>query len=553
MLSKDEQEALLELKKQGYKFSDAMGFIAATRMGNTSKVERELLTPEKREDEPSDAISDISRGFQGAKQSFEQGMERTAEAEQRPSLAGRTSGKIGAGFRFAGEAVGNVLGGAIRAVPGGTTLMNKAEEVIGGGVQKVASSPTAQKIGEGYQKLPEGVKQTLGDVGNVGMGGLGLADALVAPGAVKLLKEGIESFVKAGIPEFGTKGITAARSSGLSPEALMQRVARVSKGKQAEFERRANQSVGEYLVERGIFGDPDEITQQLYTRMQQSKDSIDEGLKQVGGQYKNESVADALEALAEREARVSTSRVPSPDSARVSALLKKHGREGLTLSEVNEVKRLYERNVKLDYLRDNVSDKVAQANNTDANLRTFIEDTAFKNGYKTVKETNRETYLAKQLLDDLGAEYAGQAGNNLVSLSDAMFLAEAASNPSALAAFSLKRVMGSKTAMSAVAKLIAGKRGAKGIPTNEIDLPRLPAPTGPVNRVPDAQTIKLGERSQSTIDIQEGQNPNIGTTAKGYQSTGKVQIKGIDAEGNLQIIDNGNVLVIPADELPIIR
>lgn len=551
-LTYDEQEALKELKKQGYSFADAMGFLASNRMGNVSKVERELTTPQEKI-EPSDAVSDIKKGFEGAKQSFDSGMERTDKANQRSSAIGRTSGKIGAGFRFAGEAIGNILGGGIRALPGGTTAMNKAEEVIGGGVQKLAQSPLGQGAAKQFNKLPEGVKQGAGDVGNVFMGAAGLADALVAPGATKAFSMGFKEFASAGVRGFGDDGIKMAIDTGLAPEDIMQRVARVSKGKQADFERRSGESVGEYLVNRGIFGDPDKITEQLYQRMQTSKGRVDAGLSKIGGQFKNDSVADALDALADREARVSTTRVPSKDSARVNELLKKHGREGLTLSEVNEVKRLYERNVKLDYLRDNVSDKIAQANEIDSALRNFVEETADKNGFKNVKALNKETTLAKQLLDDLGAEYAGQQGNNFVSLSDAMFLAEAASNPSALLAFGLKKGIGSKSAMSAVARLIAGKRQALGLPDAEIDLPRLPAPVGDITRVPDAQTIKLGDRSQSTIDAQEALNPNIGTTAKGYQSTGKVEITGVDSEGNLQIIDAGNVLVIPANELPVIQ
>lgn len=473
----EEREALIELKNKGYSKEEALGFIATTRMGNTSRVEREFTKQEPTPEEPSDAVSDISRGFKGAMTNFDEGMDRIDTAEQRPTAFGRTAGKISAGFRFAGDAVGNVLGGAIRALPGGTTVMNTAEDIIGKGVEKVTQNPTAQKVSAGFNKLPEGVKQPLQDVGNVAMGALGLGEGLVAPGATKALTTGIKEFSQAGIKETGQQGIQRSLKTGLAPEDLMQRVARISKGKQAAFEDRAGQSVGEYLVDRGIFGDPEAITEQLYQRMQTSKGRVDSGLSSVKGVYKNDAVADALEQLAEREARVSTARTPSRDQARVNELLKKHDKEGLTLTEANEVKRLYERNVTLDYLRDNVSDKIAQAKNIDSQMRDFIEQAADVGGFKNVKALNKETSLAKQLLDDLGAEYAGSQGNNYVSLSDAFFLAEAASNPAALAAFGFRKTLGSKSAMSAVAKLIAGKRARTELPSGErTEALQLPAP-----------------------------------------------------------------------------
>lgn len=82
---------------------------------------------------------------------------------------------------------------------------------------------------------------------------------------------------------------------------------------------------------------------------------------------------------------------------------------------------------------------------------------------------------------------------------------------------------------------------------------QLPAPAEGAADVSIYSPMELGARSPSTIDIQEGMNPNIKTTAKGYQSTGKIEIKGIDSEGNIAITDNGNVLVIPKEDLPVVK
>lgn len=495
MLTQDEKNALLELKAQGYTFSDAMGFIASTRMGNTSKVERELTTLDKEIEPPSDAGSDLSRGFSNAKQSFSEGLDRQNLASQRSTKAGRVSGTLGAGFRAAGEAIGSLIGGGIRAIPGGTTVMNKVDDVVGSAVDKTVTSKPYKGLESGFKKLPTGVQQTIGDVGNVAMGALGIAEPLVAPGATRALAQGIKTFAETGIKEVGQQGINKAITTGLEPEALMQRVARVSKGKQTKFEERAGESIGTYLVKRGIYGDPENITEQLYTRMQASKNRVDAGIAQIGGTYKNNSVQDALEQLAEREAKVSSLRTPSKDTDQVNKWLAKNSKDGLTLTEINAVKRMYERNIKLDYIRDNVSDGIARANNIDAKLRDFVEKTADASGFPVVRELNKETFLAKQLLDDLGAEYAGQQGNNFVSLSDAFFLAEAASNPTALAAFGLKKAFSSKSAMSAVARLMAKNRKVQDLPSGSIVEPKLlPAPSAnsPRSSISSGSVIESG-------------------------------------------------------------
>lgn len=554
-LSTEEKDALIELKQKGYSYSDAMGFIASSRLGNTSRVEKDLEQISE-VTEPSDAVSDIKRGFAGAKEELESGIQREqAIAGSDRGFLSKQFGRVAGGLRTAGGMVGSIGTGVVRALPFGTQVSDAIEGAVSKGIQEVANNPAAQWTGEQFNRLPESVKRTAGDIGNIAMGGAELAGVLTAPGATKAFTTGLKEFANSGIKEFGQIGIQSSIKSGLSPEDLMQRVARVSKGKQTEFEKRAGQSIGGYLVDRGIFGDPDAITSQLYERMQMSKGRVDAGLAKVGGTYKDDAVLDALEQLAEREVRVSSPRTPSPDQRRVSELLSKHNKDGLTLTEVNEVKRLYERNVQLDYLKDNVSDKVAQAKNIDNKLRDFVETKADQGGFSTVKALNKETALAKQLLDDLGAEYAGQAGNNLVSLSDAFFLAEAAGNPAALAAFGLKKGLSSKAAMSAVAKIIAGKRQRKGLPSGDVEGPLgLPA-VGATSAPPDA-AIPLGARSPSTVAAQEASRVTAPsgtptpTVAESALLNEKTALQRADAEVQTEMTDlsqAGSRVVLPPD------
>lgn len=260
----------------------------------------------------------------------------------------------------------------------------------------------------------------------------------------------------------GAVGKAKAIDLGLSPENIMQRVARVSKGKQAKFEQRAGESIGQYLVNRDVFGTPDEIVDQLYTRMKESKGRVDQSIATVKGDFKAPQIKTALDDLIERDTRVSTTGAASPDSKRITELYKKYNQQGLSLSEVNEVKRLYERNVRVDYLSVGApSDKLVRATNVDSALRKLVEDKAMKSGVNVVKELNKETSLAKQLLDDLGAEYAGSLGNNAIGLTDAIFLAEAFGNPIAAAGFIAKKTLSSKSVMSKIAEKTSKNAGSK--------------------------------------------------------------------------------------------
>jgi hypothetical protein len=273
----------------------------------------------------------------------------------------------------------------------------------------------------------------------------------------------------------GAQGIQIAEQLGLAPENIMQRVARVSKGKQAKFEEMSNgESIGKYLVNRNIFGTPDQIVDQLYERMKQSKDTLDQSLANIPGEFKAPQVKTALDQLIERDTSVSTPGALSPDSNRITQLWKKYNQQGLTISEVNEVKRLYERNVRVDYLTVGAQAKgLAQATNIDSALRNLVEDKASKAGVETVRQLNKETQLARQLVDDIGAEYAGQAGNNAIGLTDAIFLAESFGNPVAAVAFGVKKGLGNRAVMSSIAKMMSPDAGSKeklpdvGKPTKE--------------------------------------------------------------------------------------
>lgn len=309
--------------------------------------------------------------------------------------------------------------------------------------------------------------------------------------------------------EAGSKVLTSAdnvltkasKVTEKTPAKIMQRVARIPKAKQAKFEATAGESVGEYLTNRNIFGNIDEISTKLYERFSKSKNTADEALASLKGTFEPAPVKTMLEDLLARETRISTPGAPSPILSRVQELSQKAGREGWTMSEINEIKRMFERNNTVDYLRQNLPESVAKAKNLDSAVREWQFKQADNLGLKNLKEINRETRLAKQLLDDIGKEYAGSAGNNAFSLTDYVLLA--GGDVTALSSFLVKSGLSSKKIQSAIAKYL--NKGKETLGEVKADLgtsqvKQLPAPKAGSPK----KQINVPIRQPSRKAIQQG-------------------------------------------------
>jgi hypothetical protein len=438
-------------------------------------------------------------------------------------FAGR--GSIDRGFSAAAEVANIVPKVAYDVLPQpARKALDYVGEKVGQGfnavTDKIASTDLFREIGEleakglinpetnpGFYKL----KGTL----NVGSASGQIAgDVLMTNQAAKVAQSTAKVTGKAAavVKDKTAQALQSAKSAGIkvkdaaaNPENIMQRVARISKDKQAKFEQVAGESVGKYLVDRNIYGNVEKITNQLYKRFKDSYQQADDSLSQLKGKFTPEPIKTALKELSEREARVSTPGAPSPTIARVNQLAAK---KSWDMSEINEIKRLYERNVKVDYLKQNLPESVARANNIDSAIRNWQFKQAKTLGLKNLPEINRETQLAKQLMDALGKEYAGNAGNNAINLSD--WLVMSGGDPTAIGLFITKKTLSAKTVQSAIAKKLSRGKGTKGVVKADMgpsEVRELPSGTtrGKVVNTP----IKMTKKSQSTIDAEERLNKKI--------------------------------------------
>ncbi len=402
----------------------------------------------------------IAKSVEEAGGAIEQGAELMAGAGVTTKTPGE---RVEAPIRGAVRAGLGVAGATARAIfsPLTEAIAPIIEPVIKEGIEK---SPTAQKALQDLNVWAEAHPEAAANLKD-------FMDIAASATGAKAGTAGIEAGMKVGkqatekIISTGKQAVEKTMEA-LTPDAaqIMQRVARVSKGKQASFEKEAGESIGQFLDKRGIYGDIENISSQLYNRFTTSKSAADNALAKLDGVYKAKPVETALGELLGRETRISTPGALSKDFARVRELSNKYRKEGLSMSEINEVKRLYERNVRLDYMKQNLPESVAKANTIDDALRSWQFGQAEKLGLKNLPEINKETRLTKKLMDDIGKEYAGSAGNNAITLTDWIVLSNG--DPAAISAFLVKKGFSDKTIQSAIAKYIS-KTEKIGMPEAE--------------------------------------------------------------------------------------
>lgn len=385
------------------------------------------------------------------------------------------------------------VGGAVGDVVGAGLQATGLDKPLGEALAPIAESDVAQKAVQAFKSLPQEYQDYLSaglDASN--LIGLGVGKKAVTTG----LEAGAKAVGKVGVPE--AVGNVANKVLPTS-EGIMQRVARIPKGEQAKFEKLTGKSVGTFLDETGNYGTPDKIVERLYTDFTKSKQTADDALDTIQGTYRATPVRTALNELDGKVERTSSPGANDPDLIRVKELITKEKTQGLTMTEINEVKRIYERRVRLDYLKSNVAEDVTRANNVDNALRTWQFAEAEKAGLKNLPEINKFTQANKQLMDALGKEQAGIGGNNALGLTDAILLA--GGSPESIASLLVKKTFSDKGLQSFVAKKLSKNKEKTGVPEAQFkDKLQLPTPKTGTPNVSIEIPINLLSKSQSAIE-----------------------------------------------------
>lgn len=446
----------------------------------------------------SNAGNRIVQGVKDSADTISKGFSTIGQGNIKQGVTDIVKGEARAGLRTVGSVAGAAFA-PINEIPGIKSITEGIGNAVAPAIQSDTMHPIVSKLQELTQKYPEATKD-ITDIVNIATLGLGGEGEKLAKTAITDAQKSVADF----IPKIEPLKVPSPMENFSSD--TMTRVARIPKAAQSKFEQLTGDTVGKYLVDRNIYGDQDQIATQLFNRFTKSKNVADEAFAKLPGQYQNGAIKDALNELVSREKRVSSPNVESPDLRRAIELQNKHNTVGLTMSETNEAKRLFERNVKTGYFKEMNADAIARSTNIDQALRDWQFKQAEQLGLDNIGVVNKETQAAKQLLDAMSKEIAGVGGNNAVSLTDWIVLSGSPDPATAIASYFGKKALSNKKLQSFIAKFFAPEATKETIvaPIGDTRFPRLPV--GETKNPTITKPLELPAQTQSTLDATERAN-----------------------------------------------
>lgn len=222
-------------------------------------------------------------------------------------------------------------------------------------------------------------------------------------------------------------------------ENTLQRMNRLTKLEQEKFKVMAWKEVWEWLNERWIVWDPTETITELSDRFINTKNQVDEWLSEIKGNYKTE----ALDMMLDDSIRFADN-TRDTNLNRLKELQQKNKELWLDMSEINEVKRFFEKNNKFSYGRDITAwEKTAWATNIDNEVRNRQMNIAEENWFTNLRELNKETQASKYIMDKLAKNESGKLGNNAITITDWIVAAPAMVDPTFLSLLVWKKLFNS--------------------------------------------------------------------------------------------------------------
>lgn len=421
--------------------------VDTTQEKNTSFLQREKESIQKRANNIQQAIT--GQGDYAGKSATERALSANAQA-----------------WSAVSSTVYNALPDSVR------NTLDKIGEGIGGGINyiadKISNNKSLQEAMSGdpknTEKLISGLQMAsdLGLISGEILGADQVATALnkvtnvasQVPEQVSKVSEKISETLNPKLEKLKNK---VSITTDEAPSAIMNKVARLTPSDANQFAKLSGgETHGEYLARTGNFGTPDEVITKEAQKFTQSVKSVDDALAKLDGVYTDGSLVDMANDLVKKAESVSTENVKSPYLKQALDLQSKLKDGGISMSEVNTLKRLYEKNVKLGYNKLINADKVEQATNLDNAVRKWQVATAKNLGLENLTELNKQTQLSKFIVDKLGKQVIGKTGLNGVSLTDYIILA--GGDTTSIAGFLTKKFFSNKAIQARVAKLLSGSR-----------------------------------------------------------------------------------------------
>lgn len=272
---------------------------------------------------------------------------------------------------------------------------------------------------------------------------------------VNKVKQGAVDTTKEFTGDLSKVGNKITENLSTAPESIMNKVARVTPKEAQTFKSMTGKDIGTYLTEKGNFNSPSKIVTteaETFTKTLADKEAT---LAKLKGNFKSGVIDDTLQALKDRAIETSSKNVKAPYLKQVEDWITKAKSTGLTMEEINNAKKLFEREVKLGYNKLTDAPKIKQATYLDDALRTFQDETASKLGFTNIKDLSKQIQASKFIVDKLGNKLVSNDLLNGVSLTDYIILA--GGEPSSVGAFLTKKIFSNKGIQAKIAKALSNK------------------------------------------------------------------------------------------------
>lgn len=221
------------------------------------------------------------------------------------------------------------------------------------------------------------------------------------------------------------------------------------------FIKQVWETPGEFAVNRGMTEVWENAVEKATKNFQESVKQADNAFEQIWGNYKynkggTDPVLTSLDDLEKRFSETLDDRLWN-----IQSLKEKYIKEGLTMPEINSVKREYANNFKYWY-EDRNSTALARSSNIQNKLREWQFEKANEMWLENIRDINRNTKAWKMFADSLEKKINRSWANNSVSITD--WISLSGGNASNIALFLGKKIWTSGKAKSLLIKAFWKKK-----------------------------------------------------------------------------------------------
>ena len=248
------------------------------------------------------------------------------------------------------------------------------------------------------------------------------------------------------------------------------KISKISDHNAKKFVDEFGETPATFMQDRAVLGKEPEMVTKLANNWNNLFKAKREGLDLIPGKFTDLPEVDRALSLIKKKIDdipgVRSTSLIAKDKATINQLSNKIKSEGVTVSEIDEIKRIFERNNKIPSSVDLTVGSKIKALNTevDGNLRGVVEDLAEKGGMPNIREINKEIRANRRLADLVDGRGIEDGGLTAI---DTLLVRYAVVNPKILAGLAISKTATSNVVRRFIAKKLSPK-GAKEITPERI-------------------------------------------------------------------------------------